>query len=64
MLTEKGFDDRYYFYCKKSKTYSEAYKKTEKEFFKYFNINKYSSYDSFRVSHNNRIKKEKKLSFI
>ena len=33
MLTEKGFDDRYYFYCKKSKTYSEAYKKTEKEFF-------------------------------
>tara|TARA_R110000824_G_scaffold187635_1_gene368900 strand:- start:76 stop:276 length:201 start_codon:yes stop_codon:yes gene_type:complete len=57
MLTENGFDERYFYHCKSSRTYVEAYAKTELEFFKYFELNKYSSYDSFRVSHNKRIKK-------
>lgn len=59
MLTENGFDERYFFHCKSSRTYVEAYAKTELEFFQYFELNKYSSYDSFRVSHNKRIKKIK-----
>tara|TARA_R110000744_G_scaffold359902_1_gene467250 strand:- start:85 stop:273 length:189 start_codon:yes stop_codon:yes gene_type:complete len=57
MLTENGFDERYFYHCKSSRTYVEAYAKTELEFFQYFDLNKYSSYDSFRVSHNKRIKR-------
>tara|TARA_R100000278_G_C5426852_1_gene148655 strand:- start:346 stop:579 length:234 start_codon:yes stop_codon:yes gene_type:complete len=56
MLTEKGFDERYFHHCKSSSTYVEAYEKTEFEFYEYFEIQKYASYDSFRVSHNKRIK--------
>jgi hypothetical protein len=59
MLTEKGFDERYFFYCKKSKTYIEAYQQTEIEFHSYFDIQKYASYDSFRVSHNKRMRTTK-----
>ena len=59
MLTEIGFDDRYFHHVKYCRTYVEAYEKTEIEFFNYFEINKYASYDSFRVSHNKRIKLKK-----
>ena len=59
MLTEHGFDDRYFFHCKRSTTYINAYKKTEIEFHSYFDIQKYSSYDSFRVSHNKRMRTKK-----
>ena len=55
MLRPRGFDERYYFYCKTSKTYQNAYEKTENEFFTYFQMRKYKSFDSFRVSHNKRI---------
>ena len=57
MLTEIGFDERYFHHCKSARTYVEAYEKTEMDFFKYFELKKYSSYNSFRVSHNKRIKK-------
>tara|TARA_R110002124_G_scaffold229186_1_gene394466 strand:+ start:389 stop:613 length:225 start_codon:yes stop_codon:yes gene_type:complete len=57
LLTEKGFDERYFHHCKSSRTYVEAYEKTELEFFNHFDLNKYSNYDSFRVSHNKRIKR-------
>ena len=40
MLTENGFDERYFHHCKSSKTYVEAYAKTELEFFKYYELNK------------------------
>ena len=60
MLTEHGFDDRYHYFCKNSNTYIDAYNKTEIEFQSYFDLNKYASYDSFRVSHNKRIKTNKK----
>ncbi|MAK37513.1 MAG: hypothetical protein CMC15_15255 [Flavobacteriaceae bacterium] len=56
MLTHDGFDERYHYYCRESKTYQEAYEKTEKEFSEHYDIRKYSSYDSFRVSHNRRMK--------
>jgi hypothetical protein len=61
MLTEDGFDARYFHHCKTSNTYVEAYEKTEFEFRSYFDINKYASYDSFRVSHNKRIKTPRKI---
>ena len=60
MLTEDGFDARYYHHCKTSKTYIDAYEKTESEFRSYFDIDKYASYDSFRVSHNKRVKTSSK----
>ena len=63
MLTEHGFDERYHHHCKTSRTYIEAYEKTEMEFFSYFDIQKYASYDSFRVSHNKRIKSKKNIIF-
>ncbi len=59
MLTHNGFDERYHDHCKTSKTYVEAYEKTELEFEDYFAKRKYASYDSFRISHNNRLKKPK-----
>jgi|TARA_Y100000004_G_scaffold173316_1_gene211058 hypothetical protein len=60
MLTPEGFDDRFHEHCKSSKTYFEAYEKTEKEFEMYYAKRNYSSYDSFRISHNKRIKNYKK----
>ena len=44
----------------KGSVYIDAYNKTEIEFQSYFDLNKYASYDSFRVSHNKRIKTNKK----
>ena len=63
MLTENGFDERYFYHVKNCRTYVEAYAKTEMEFYSYFNLNKYASYDSFRVSHNKRIKTKKENEF-
>ena len=60
MLTHDGFDERYHDHCKTSKTYVEAYEKTELEFEDYFAKRKYSSYDSFRITHNNRMKNNQK----
>lgn len=57
LLTHEGYDDRYHHHCKTSRTYQEAYEKTEKEFSEYYDMRKYSSYDSFRVSHNKRLKR-------
>jgi hypothetical protein len=57
MLTPEGFDERYHNHCKTCKTYQEAYEKTESEFYDYYQIRKYKSFDSFRVSHNKRINK-------
>ena len=52
-----GFDERFHHYCKTSKTYFEAYEKTEIEFESSFGKRKYSNYDSFRVTMNKRMKK-------
>ena len=60
MLTEDGFDSRYFHFCRTSKTNLQAYEKTECEFREYFDISKYASYDSFRVSHNKRLKTTRK----
>ena len=58
LLTHAGYDKRYHHHCKNSKTYREAYEKTEKEFSEYYAKRKYASYDSFRVSHNKRLNKQ------
>ena len=57
MLTPEGFDERYHNHCKTSKTYQEAYEKTEREYYDYYQQRKYSSFNSFRVSHNKRVVK-------
>ena len=56
MLSFKGFMQRYYYYCKIEKTYKDAYEKTEKEYEKIFKKRRYSSYDSFRVVLNRKMK--------
>lgn len=56
MLSFKGFINRYYFYCKTEKTYKDAYEKTEQEYEKNFKKRRYSSYDSFRVVLNRKMK--------
>ena len=55
MLTPEGFDKRYHRNCKSSKTYHEAYEKTETEFYDYYQMRRYKTFDSFRVSHNKRM---------
>tara|TARA_R110001599_G_scaffold205460_1_gene402729 strand:+ start:590 stop:790 length:201 start_codon:yes stop_codon:yes gene_type:complete len=57
LLSPRGFDERFHHYCKTSKTYFEAYEKTEIEFESSFGKRKYSNYDSFRVTMNKRMKK-------
>tara|TARA_R110002051_G_scaffold103198_1_gene174961 strand:- start:23759 stop:23983 length:225 start_codon:yes stop_codon:yes gene_type:complete len=49
LLSPNGFEDRFHSNCKNHKTYSKAYEETENEFEKYFGQRRYSSYDSFRV---------------
>ena len=55
MLTPEGFDERYHNHCKTSRTYHEAYEKTEVEFYDYYQMRRYKTFDSFRVSHNKRM---------
>ena len=57
LLSPRGFDERFHHYCRTSKTYFEAYEKTEIEFETSFGKRKYSNYDSFRVTMNKRMKK-------
>ena len=47
-IRRDGFEKRYIFNIKKTKTYIEAYKLTEKEYIETFGKRRYSSYDSFR----------------
>jgi len=55
MLTPEGFDARYHYHCKFTKTYQAAYELTELEFYDYFQMRRYASFNSFRVSHNKRV---------
>jgi hypothetical protein len=56
LLSMKGFSEKFYDYSKKTKTYREAYEKTEKIYEKNFGKRRYSSYDSFRVVMNRKMK--------
>ena len=57
LLSPNGFDDRFWKYAKETKTYIEAYEKTETEHEKHFGKRKYSDYNSFRNCRDKRIKK-------
>ena len=57
LLTPNGFDDRFWKYAKETKTYVEAYEKTEIEYEKHFGKRKYSDYNSYTTSRNKRLKK-------
>ena len=61
LLTPNGFDDRFWKYAKETKTYVEAYEKTEIEYEKHFGKRKYSDYNSYTTSRNKRIKKHNQV---
>jgi len=45
-ISREGFESRYLFNVSKTKTYIEAYKKTEDEYVKTFGKRRYSTYDN------------------
>jgi hypothetical protein len=55
MLKPEGFDKRYHYHCRIAKTYQAAYELTELEFYDYYQMRRYASFNSFRVSHNKRL---------
>jgi hypothetical protein len=57
-IRRDGFERRYLYNVKITKTYINAYKRTESEYFEMFGINRYSSYDSFRNVRNRHVKKK------
>jgi len=57
LLSPNGFDERFWKNSKDSKTYMEAYEKTEIEHEKHFGKRKYSDYNSFRGARDKRIKR-------
>jgi len=61
LLTPNGFDDRFWKYAKETKTYVEAYEKTEIEHEKHFGKRKYSDYNSYTTSRNKRLKKHNRV---
>jgi len=61
LLTPNGFDDRFWEYAKETKTYVEAYEKTEIEYEKHFGKRKYSDYNSYTTSRNKRLKKHNRV---
>ncbi len=61
LLTPNGFDDRFWEYAGKEKTYKVAYEKLEDEYSFYFGKRKYSDYNSFRNCRDKRIKNANRL---
>ena len=61
LLSPRGFEERFHKYCKETKTYIEAYEKTEKEYTEYFGKTRYASYDSFRVVMHRKMKQSSKV---
>jgi hypothetical protein len=53
-----GFENRFIYNIKKTKTYKDAYQKTENEYVDTFGKRRYSSYDSFRNVRNRYLKKK------
>lgn len=56
-VTTRGFINRYMNNLKKCRTNEEAYELTEQEYKSEYGIQKYSSYDSFRVVKNRKFKR-------
>jgi hypothetical protein len=50
-----AFDRRFEFHYVRSRTYTEAYEKTEEEYSQVFGQNKYASFTSFKKTYNRRI---------
>ena len=57
-IRREGFERRYLFNVSKTKTYKEAYNKTEDEYVKTFGKRRYSTYDSFRNVRNRYVNKK------
>lgn len=55
----EGFEKRYFEYLEICRTASEAFKKANDDYFRIFGHDKYSSYDSFRIVRNRKMKKNK-----
>jgi hypothetical protein len=54
LLSPSGFEKRFHKYCKTSRSYCEAYEKTEQDYESNFGKRRYASYDSFRVTKNRK----------
>lgn len=61
LMTPRGFDAEFFRNLATSKTHLEAYLKTEKKYKSYFGKTRYSSFDSYRKSRDQR--KDKKMTF-
>ena len=61
LLSPNGFEERFHKHCKTTKTYLEAYEKTEQEYSDYFGKTRYASYDSFRVVMHRKMKQSFKV---
>ena len=59
LIDRKVFVKRVIEHSQKTRTYKEAYEKTEAEFENVFGKNKYSSYESFKVGKHREQKKGK-----
>tara|TARA_R110002167_G_scaffold59643_1_gene169146 strand:- start:91 stop:297 length:207 start_codon:yes stop_codon:yes gene_type:complete len=57
LLSPRGFEERFHYHCKNERTYIKAYEEAEREYEDHFGKRRYSSYDSFRVVMNRKIKK-------
>lgn len=51
-----GFNQTYFKNLVNAHSHEAAYLLTEQEYEEYFHVRKYASYDSFRVTHNKRLK--------
>ena len=49
LMDPHKFNQRYEKYAQECRTYEEAYQQTERDYRRIFGVNKYASYDSFRV---------------
>lgn len=58
LTTTTGFDDAFFKNLASCKTQVEAYTLTEQEYHSYFGRNRYSSFESYRISRNKRIRKK------
>jgi len=54
--TFADFERRYFKYLQTSRTQEEAYDKANDDYRKLFNVDRYSSYNSFRTVKNRRLK--------
>lgn len=59
LVFPENFDERFVEHTADTDTYEEAYHLTERDYRRAFGRNKYSSYNSFRVTRSQRLKRQR-----